>query len=356
MVAHANQQRSVIYYNKANEQQIKVREGRYSMRVPANKFTQKDFENKFYKHPHNHDYEVVGTYERMLGKIALKHRECGYVFERTASKTTPKVYCPKCNKGHRNKKTQEIFEMEVRELVGDEYSVIGEYINTDTKVTMRHNTCLHVWDVVATSFTNTGSRCPRCAKGGIRRDNEWFIEQLVDIEDIEEYTFQEGYKGYETKLKITHNTCGHRYTVTPQKFIDGRRCPFCRESHGEKSISLYLNKRGIKYEREKVFKGLKDIYPLRYDFYISDKNVKPFLIEFDGRQHYEPVFWSQKIDREVFINSFKDIVKKDKIKDKFAKDNGINLYRIPYYEKENIDDILDTIIDNERSTTIEREG
>lgn len=26
MVAHANQQRSVIYYNKANEQQIKVRE------------------------------------------------------------------------------------------------------------------------------------------------------------------------------------------------------------------------------------------------------------------------------------------------------------------------------------------
>lgn len=27
MVAHANQQRSVIYYNKANEQQIKVREG-----------------------------------------------------------------------------------------------------------------------------------------------------------------------------------------------------------------------------------------------------------------------------------------------------------------------------------------
>lgn len=326
------------------------------MRSPANKFSQQDFEDKFYQNEHNHDYEIVGKYERMLSKIEIKHKDCGYIFDRLASKTTPKVYCPKCFKGHRNKKTQAIFEMEVESLVGNEYTVIGKYINTDSKIKMRHNVCLYEWDVVATSFTNTGSRCPQCAKGGIARDQEWFVEKLSEIEDISEYTFKEDYNGYETKIGVIHNICGHQYEVSPQKFIGGRRCPYCRESKGERAISLYLDRNNIPYQREKTFDGLKDIRSLRYDFYVTINESNSFLIEFDGRQHFEPVFWNKTIDRKVFIDSFDDVVRRDNIKNEFAKKEGINLYRIPYYEKENIDTILDSIIDNERSTTIKREG
>ena len=59
------------------------------------------------------------------------------------------------------------------------------------------------------------------------------------------------------------------------------------------------------------------------------------LIEYDGIQHYEAV--------EIFggIPAFKKRQKRDQIKNQYCKDNNIKLIRIPYWDYDNIETILE---------------
>ena len=61
------------------------------------------------------------------------------------------------------RKTTEQFRAEVADRVGDEYTVIGEYISVHTHVEMKHNVCGHIWSLEPNSFLSIGSRCPKCA-------------------------------------------------------------------------------------------------------------------------------------------------------------------------------------------------
>lgn len=59
-------------------------------------------------------------------------------------------------------KTQEKFVEEVYSLVGDEYSVIGDYISSTTKITMRHNECNREYPSNPSNFLSHNRRCPLC--------------------------------------------------------------------------------------------------------------------------------------------------------------------------------------------------
>jgi hypothetical protein len=59
------------------------------------------------------------------------------------------------------KKTHEEFCNDVEKLVGDEYSVIGTYHLSSTKLEMKHNKCNAIYDVRPSEFLR-GGRCPEC--------------------------------------------------------------------------------------------------------------------------------------------------------------------------------------------------
>ena len=61
---------------------------------------------------------------------------------------------------------------------------------------------------------------------------------------------------------------------------------------------------------------------------INDK----LLIEYDGIQHFEEV--------EIFRESLTYIQKNDDIKNQYCKDNDIKLIRIPYWDYDRIEEIL----------------
>ena len=61
------------------------------------------------------------------------------------------------------KKTHEEFVEEVRNIVGDEYSVLGDYRGANIHTTMKHNKCGHIYNVKPSNFL-TGKRCPQCNK------------------------------------------------------------------------------------------------------------------------------------------------------------------------------------------------
>ena len=64
-----------------------------------------------------------------------------------------------------------------------------------------------------------------------------------------------------------------------------------RASRGEIKIEEILNEAGLTFEEEYIFPDLRSANgrPLRFDFVIFDDDHHiDFIIEFQGRQHYEP--------------------------------------------------------------------
>lgn len=127
-------------------------------------------------------------------------------------------------------KTQAEFEKEVEALTGSDYSVEGEYINSQTKIRIRHNTCSRTYPVRPASFLQ-GSRCPFCAKHGVkkgtlRKTDAQFRQEVKDLVG-DEYMVEETYPGSLISLTMRHNICGRTFSVRPNNFLYGSRCPYC---------------------------------------------------------------------------------------------------------------------------------
>lgn len=202
---------------------------------------------------------------------------------------------------------------------GKEYEVKGTYVNNYTKIGVKHLECGLEYDTLPADFLK-GRGCMGCYRKSRRKTNKEWIKEVIEL-GKNEYEPLEKYKGDGVNIEIRHKACGQIYKVKPNNFINGTRCPYCRESKGEKTIFKYLKDNDIEFETQKGFKGLKHIKPLLYDFYLPNINI---LIEYQGEQHYRPI--------EYFggLEAFKEQVIKDNIKRDFAKINGVELVELPY--------------------------
>lgn len=109
-------------------------------------------------------------------------------------------------------------------------------------------------------------------------------------------------------------------------------CGCLKSSQGEYKIGKILSENNIPFIKEKTFDGCADKIKLRFDFYVDNS----YLIEFDGRQHFESIEeWGGQASLEA-------TQKRDSIKNKFCKDNNIPLIRIPFTKLDNI--ILDDLL------------
>lgn len=109
-------------------------------------------------------------------------------------------------------------------------------------------------------------------------------------------------------------------------------------SKGEDRIVKILNKENIQYKREVTFpqlKGKKNNL-LRFDFGVYKNEKLLFLIEFDGIQHF--------LYTSHFNKNKSDFIYRrgcDRKKNEWVLKNKIPLYRIPYWELEEIFSIQD---------------
>lgn len=220
----------------------------------------------------------------------------------------------------KRKKTDTEFKQEVYDLVGSEYTFLDSYANNHTKLKVKHNKCSNIYEVKPNDFL-TGHRCPYCA-GYMKKNNIQFKQEVKTLVGSD-YVFLDAYVNNKTKLRVVHNKCNNIYDVTPSDFIQGYRCPYCNSSKGETLITKLLDTFNISYEPQKIFDSLRDAQPLSYDFYIPDQSI---LIEYQGIQHYQPV------DHFGGKSQFKLQQKHDKMKSDYAKDNGYNLITVPYTE------------------------
>ena len=121
-------------------------------------------------------------------------------------------------------KTHEQFIKEVKELVGNEYSVLGTYKKAHDKIEVKHNECGYVYYVRASAFLY-GTRCPKCANN-IKRTTEDFKNKIYELVG-DEYTLKSEYISNHKKVTLLHNVCNNEYQVTRVILTTGRRCPYC---------------------------------------------------------------------------------------------------------------------------------
>lgn len=264
------------------------------------------------------DYVFLDNYVNNYTKLKVKHNKCGNTYEVQPNNFIHGKRCPYC-KGNA-KKTDEEFKQEVYRLVGDEYTFLDSYICSQTKIRVRHNKCGNTYKVIPNNFLK-GIRCPYCF-GTPRKTDEEFKQEVYDLVG-NDYTFLDPYANAESKIKVKHNKCGNIYKVTPNHFFSGYRCPYCNSPKGELIIDKILKSLNISYEPQKTFDDLKDKSYLSYDFYIPDQNI---LIEYQGKQHYEPINY---FGGEA---TFKVQQQHDQIKSDYAKEQGYNLIAVPYTE------------------------
>jgi very-short-patch-repair endonuclease len=158
---------------------------------------------------------------------------------------------------------------------------------------------------------------------------EQFIEKAKKVHGNKyDYSLTE-YNNSRNLVEIICPVHGSFWQMPHTHINRGHGCPKCSESQGEKKIRIFLESNNINYEYQKSFNKCRNKRQLYFDFYLPEYN---YLIEFDGKQHYGLV--------EFWTDNYEDTQTNDKIKNEFARENGIYLLRIPYWEIDNIEDIL----------------
>ncbi|MAG50296.1 hypothetical protein CL621_01485 [archaeon] len=184
--------------------------------------------------------------------------------------------------------------------------------------------------------------CPKCKFELLKQYSD---KQRLTIEDFTErvnkihdnkYDYSKViYKNNYTKICIICPQHGE-FWQSPNKHLYRKQgCPICKSSHAERRIILFLDENNVTYERQKRYKNCRNKKPLPFDFYIPNKNI---LIEYDGELHYRA---SRRAKNQ---EKLKQTQLHDKIKSQFASDNNIDLIRIPYWEKDKVEKILETTL------------
>jgi len=141
---------------------------------------------------------------------------------------------------------------------------------------------------------------------------------------------------------LFHEICQNFIRVNSVAFIRrNRQCPICDilegRSKGEDKIIKFLRNHSIFFDKEYSFKDLKskNNYKLRFDFAIFndfEMDKLDFLCEYDGEFHYLPLISEERLKKQQ---------ETDFLKNNYCKKNNIRLLRIPYWELDNIENILE---------------
>lgn len=283
-------------------------------------------------------YEYVKNYIESFGYTLLSTEyinsrtklllECPFGHKWETSFNNFKNCNHRCCECYGNKKKEYEDYKTYIELQG--YELLSKEINnTSSNILLK---CLngHEWSVKFSNFYHKGYRCPYCSDKA-----KYTYEEVKEYIENEEYKLlSEEYINNITKLKILCNN-NHIFEMDFNHFKNrSQRCPYCNVSKGEQKIINWLDKNNIEYVYDKPY--FDDLFGnfalLRPDFILPNEKI---WIEYDGEQYYQDIYRDGSYEKTQIY---------DEIKNKYAKENGWRLIRIPYLEIDNIEIILDRII------------
>ena len=244
-----------------------------------------------------------------------------------------KTGCPDCGVSNIGKTSIKYTDIKVIETMftnvhSNKYKYL-EY-NSDTRI-IKIECPVH--GIISQSLNShiSGRGCKKCGYDKFRLTAEKFLElskekhpvgYMYDLSDITTVN----------QWILIKHSCGHIYRGRISNHLSGQGCIKCKTSLGEKRIQRFLKHNNIQYESQYPI----DESRLRYDIFIPEINM---LIEYDGKQHFEPV------DFFGGVKMFERRKELDKIKNNIAKKRGYVLIRISYIEEDKLEKILSRAIE-----------
>lgn len=312
------------------------------------------------------------------------------------------------NRGRRYKKhakvirwNTELVRERIRQDRGDEYSLIGDYINTNRRVKIRHNCdkCNNYeFEVDWSHFSSHKTGCPYCNVGKQHND---IVSEILGIAK-EEYSLLSKCERNTKKALFRHNSerCGnHEFYMRPYSFIYGSRCPKCAVLNRKSSLEDVKNEIinitsgeyimiGDEYvsckEKIKLLHvdcGM-EFYMSRNDFVYRSRRcpycsvskgeniIKEYLVknnvDFEIQKKFDDLFGTGggKLSYDFYLPKHNILIEfqgrqhyipidrfggqdqlekqriHDELKMEYAKNNKIELLEIPHWEFDNIENIL----------------
>lgn len=262
------------------------------------------------------------------------------------------------------RKTDADFKQEVFDLVGDEYVFLDTYVNTNTKIKVKHNKCGNIYEVAPVKFL-LGRRCPYCF-GIHKKSNKQFKREVYDLVG-NEYTFLDAYVNARTKLRVKHNNCGNVYKVKPNNFLNGSRCPYCYGTSKKTDTQFKQEVKNLvgneytfldSYVDAKTKLKVKhntcgNIYEVQPNTFLSAKRRCPYCFGTNKKTTAE--FDAEVCDlvgnEYTFLDSYSGAKTKIKVKHNICGNiyevqptNFIQGYRCPYCSSSKGEDIINKIL------------
>ena len=284
------------------------------------------------KYGDRYDYTLV-NYINSITKVEIICKIHGTFWLRPDAHIT-KVGCPKCNGGGKDTQDEFIRKAIIKHDNKYDYSLV-RYINSATKIEIICK--IHGIFLISPVNHLVGNNCAKCSNRE-RKTTDIFIEQAIDIHGSKYDYSLVNYINNRINVKIIckkHNV----FSQCPKDHLKGHGCKYCSTSVGEKLISESLIKLNIEYNTQYTFKDCKGVSggSLPFDFYLPKHNM---CIEYDGRQHYEPV---TQFGGQI---EFEKLKQNDLKRNNYCLDKNIKLFRIKYNDISNDLESFVTLISN----------
>lgn len=114
--------------------------------------------------------EVIGKYNTSKDTIEVKCKKCGFTWYPTAGSLLAGNGCPHCVGRY---KTTEEFRNEIASI-NDSIDIVGEYINSHTKIKCRCRICGNEWFSIPGNLKYSG--CPECNMSHGERSIKHFLD------------------------------------------------------------------------------------------------------------------------------------------------------------------------------------
>lgn len=272
---------------------------------------------------------------------------CGEVYITSLSefKNANKITCNKCGRGRTAEKLKLSTNDIEQYLLDNKYAcrLISEYNGYYDKIDLQCE-CGNAFTTTFASLRKTYGVCVDCRKkyiSEIQLNSQEQYENSVYAVWGDEYSIIGEYKGSSRKVLIKHNKCGNTYEAKASRLLENIGCPRCNESKGEKRVQEYLRENNFIFTPQYKFDNCIDVRRLPFDCAVfSNNNELMCCVEYDGEDHYKPIKRSKNDTYKIINIRFEDRKRKDKIKTDYCLKNNIKLIRIPYWDFENIEEIL----------------
>lgn len=209
-------------------------------------------------------FDLLSEYVNNRTKVTLKCSE-GHIFDKRPLDFRRSPKCPKCS----GKCTSYAKDNFIKLLNNEFYKLIGEYISSLTKTNIM---CPegHIFSMRPNNF-NMGHRCPKC-QGLCKEQSE---QNFIDNLKYNNYTITGKYKNTMLSVNVVCPE-GHKWSIRPNDFKGGQRCPHCQGSTGQRRLQDILSehiKEDVIYNDRKILNGLE------LDVYYPESNIG---IEYQG--------------------------------------------------------------------------